>query len=195
MLRSDERRETSKDTRSRLIREATRLFQMRGYHGVGVTEILQAAQVPKGSLYHYFPDGKKQLAIAIIETLEGDVESQIRKLRQHGHGISAVLSRVAADIASWFDGTGHSQGSILASLAVGLGPGDDALADALRRAVQQLENYITELFVDGGIASPDLAAREFLITIEGAMLLAKVQREGSIIERAVALFEARHLPG
>lgn len=187
-----ESRETSLDTRSRLIREATRLFQMRGYHGVGVTEILQAARVPKGSLYHHFPGGKRQLAIATIEFLAGEVLDQLGKLRLQGHRVSAILATMAAEIAAWFDGTGHGQGSILASLAVGLGPGDEALAEALRRAFQRLELYLTQLFADSGIGMADAAAREFLITLEGAMLLAKVGRDGAIIEHAVAHFRARH---
>lgn len=187
-----ERHETSNDTRSRLIREATRLFQMRGYHGVGVTEILQAARLPKGSLYHHFPDGKRQLAIATIEFLEGEVVDHLGKLRLQDHSVSAVLTKVAAEIAAWFDGTGHSQGSILASLTVGLGPGDEALAKALRRAFQRLELALAQLLADGGIDKADAAAREFLITLEGAMLLARVGRDGTIIEHAVALFRARH---
>ncbi|SDX50392.1 TetR/AcrR family transcriptional regulator [Litoreibacter albidus] len=51
-------------TRDRLVTQAALLFQRKGYHGVGMAEILDAAQAPKGSLYHHFPNGKSDLALA-----------------------------------------------------------------------------------------------------------------------------------
>lgn len=51
-------------TRERLITHAALLFQRKGYHGVGMAEILTAANAPKGSLYHHFPNGKSDLALA-----------------------------------------------------------------------------------------------------------------------------------
>lgn len=51
-------------TRDRLVSSAALLFQRKGYHGVGVAEILENAEAPKGSMYHHFPKGKSDLAIA-----------------------------------------------------------------------------------------------------------------------------------
>lgn len=51
-------------TKDRLIRSAANLFRTRGYHGVGLNDLLTDAGAPKGSLYHHFPDGKADLAIA-----------------------------------------------------------------------------------------------------------------------------------
>ncbi|MGD9864998.1 MAG: TetR family transcriptional regulator, partial [Pseudodonghicola sp.] len=51
-------------SRDRLIRAASGLFRRRGYAGVGVSEILTVAELPKGSLYHHFPGGKRELAEA-----------------------------------------------------------------------------------------------------------------------------------
>ena len=54
-------------TRDRLVASAALLFQRKGYHGVGITEILETAEAPKGSLYHHFPKGKSDLALAAAE--------------------------------------------------------------------------------------------------------------------------------
>lgn len=51
-------------TPDRLAQSAARLFQEKGYEGVGLSEILKAAQAPKGSLYHHFRNGKSDLALA-----------------------------------------------------------------------------------------------------------------------------------
>jgi TetR/AcrR family transcriptional regulator, lmrAB and yxaGH operons repressor len=54
-------------TRERLIVTAAQLFRRNGYHATGLAELLTSAQVPKGSLYHHFPDGKADLAIAAAD--------------------------------------------------------------------------------------------------------------------------------
>lgn len=50
------------DNRKSLLRAASKLFRQRGYAGVGISDILAATNLPKGSLYYHFPGGKQQLA-------------------------------------------------------------------------------------------------------------------------------------
>ena len=54
------------DARERIVRAATRLFLTRSYHAVGIDELCAAADVGKGSLYHYF-SSKSDLAKAVID--------------------------------------------------------------------------------------------------------------------------------
>jgi TetR/AcrR family transcriptional regulator, lmrAB and yxaGH operons repressor len=60
-------------TKIRLIITAARLFRQRGYEGTGLAEILAEAGVPKGSLYHHFPDGKAGLACAAADFTADEV--------------------------------------------------------------------------------------------------------------------------
>ena len=60
-------------SRDRLVTAATRLFRQRGYDGTGLAEILSEAGVPKGSLYHHFPDGKAGLACAAADWTASEI--------------------------------------------------------------------------------------------------------------------------
>ena len=51
--------------RQRVIEEAYKLFYRNGYNGVGVNEIVTAAEVPKGSFYYYFKT-KENLAVETV---------------------------------------------------------------------------------------------------------------------------------
>ena len=55
-----------KSTREHLIDVGLELMHQHGYQATGVTEILNAADVPKGSFYHYF-DSKEDFAAAALE--------------------------------------------------------------------------------------------------------------------------------
>jgi TetR/AcrR family transcriptional repressor of lmrAB and yxaGH operons len=55
-------------TRDRMIEAAIVLMRRSGYSGVGINEVLAESGAPKGSMYHYFPEGKRQVAIEALST-------------------------------------------------------------------------------------------------------------------------------
>jgi len=68
--------ERSKSTRAALIAGARRLFAERGYAGVGTEEIVRAAGVTRGALYHHFA-GKQELFEAVYRLLEAELAERI----------------------------------------------------------------------------------------------------------------------
>jgi AcrR family transcriptional regulator len=62
----------SEATRQRLVAVARTMFAERGYAGVGTEQIVQAAGVTRGALYHQFRD-KADLFAAVAETAQAEV--------------------------------------------------------------------------------------------------------------------------
>ncbi|MBE0469857.1 MAG: TetR/AcrR family transcriptional regulator [Methyloprofundus sp.] len=60
-------RSRSVDTRQQILSIAKGLILGKGFSAVGLNEILKAAQVPKGSFYHYF-DSKEHFGVALLES-------------------------------------------------------------------------------------------------------------------------------
>lgn len=54
------------NTRQHLLDTGHRMMVVKGFTGVGLNEILQAASVPKGSFYHYFKS-KEQFGQSLLE--------------------------------------------------------------------------------------------------------------------------------
>ena len=74
------------DTRQALVDAARALFTAQGYAATGTEEIVAAARVTRGALYHHFHD-KTDLFRAVMEQIAREVAE---------HLIDAELSRPAA---------------------------------------------------------------------------------------------------
>jgi AcrR family transcriptional regulator len=68
--------EQSELTRGALVDAARGMFSERGYAGVSTEEIVQAAGVTRGALYHHFKD-KQDLFTAVVEQVEQEVLERV----------------------------------------------------------------------------------------------------------------------
>ncbi|MFI7114336.1 TetR/AcrR family transcriptional regulator [Nonomuraea sp. NPDC050227] len=83
--------------RQRLLAEATRLFAARGFEGTSVQEIVQAAGVTKGAMYHYF-DSKDDLLHEIYARLLRMQMDRLTRIADGSGTIRERLHRAAADV-------------------------------------------------------------------------------------------------
>ncbi|MER6913449.1 TetR/AcrR family transcriptional regulator [Streptomyces sp. NPDC000594] len=64
------------ETRRRLLRVSRELFAGQGYGAVGLAEIVAAAEVTKGALYHHFA-GKADLFRAVLREVQREVGARV----------------------------------------------------------------------------------------------------------------------
>jgi len=69
-------------TTAALIDVARRLFAERGYASVGTEEIVQAAGVTRGALYHHFKGGKEELFRAVVVQISAETAGRVRTTAQ-----------------------------------------------------------------------------------------------------------------
>src|SRR6476620_9234818 len=83
-------------SRAALVDTAAVLFRRQGYAATGVNQILETADVKAGSLYHHFPNGKQELAAAVVASAGRDIEHLLRRFL-------ASDSSVADIVDGWID--------------------------------------------------------------------------------------------
>ncbi|MEM7739323.1 MAG: TetR/AcrR family transcriptional regulator [Pseudomonadota bacterium] len=175
-------------TKDRLMRASVILFQEHGYHATGTAALLAAAHAPKGSLYHHFPGGKADVAIAAIEWIEREILTALSKTTNSGKGVTEFVSWVFEGTAHWVERTRFKQSPLLAVITSAGAP-DEVMA-AAQRAYQLAEDAFLPLC--GG--SRDLAAL-IISGLDGSVVLARARRDAEPIRatgRELCLFLSAH---
>ncbi|MFT6605438.1 MAG: TetR/AcrR family transcriptional repressor of lmrAB and yxaGH operons [Halocynthiibacter sp.] len=167
-----------KPTRERLIRAGLELFQSRGYHAVGLAEILTKAKAPKGSLYHHFPGGKSALGVAVIEWLEQEITAQFDEAAARKIPARKHIQRLYKDTGIWVAANEWKQGALLAVMAQELVPNDPALSAAIAKAYHSANSALAKALIAGGL--PADSAERIAITalsgLEGCVARARAAR-------------------
>jgi TetR/AcrR family transcriptional repressor of lmrAB and yxaGH operons len=83
-------------SRAALLGTAALLFRRQGYAATGVNQILKTAHVKAGSLYHHFPNGKQELAAAVVDSAGGDIERLLRRFMDSDLAVADIVD-------SWID--------------------------------------------------------------------------------------------
>lgn len=72
------RREENVDaTREALLDSALGLFAEKGFAATSLDDVVTAARVTKGALYHHFPGGKLAIFEAVFDQVDADLEQRI----------------------------------------------------------------------------------------------------------------------
>ena len=93
--------ERSEATRAALIAAARPLFAERGFSGVGTEEIVRAAGVTRGALYHQFAD-KRELFAAVFEQVEAEVTTETARAAV-ASGASDPLAVLRVGALGWLE--------------------------------------------------------------------------------------------
>ncbi|MEV7416363.1 TetR/AcrR family transcriptional regulator [Streptomyces sp. NPDC089919] len=181
---------TAPGTRERLVRTASRLMQHGGYENTPVKQLVREAEATLGSLYHFFPGGKQELAVAAIHYGDEEFTELIRAgLDSHPDPAQAVealavLLAEALEASQWRDGCPVTTTALE---TVGRVP---ELQEACARAFAHWQDLVTAKLVAAG--HPEDEARDLAATVintlEGAETSAQVTES-----RTPLLVAGRHL--
>ncbi|MCE8006505.1 TetR/AcrR family transcriptional regulator [Aestuariivita sp.] len=169
-------------TKDRLIRSAAHLFRRHGYNGVGLNDLLDQASAPKGSLYHHFPNGKSDLAIAAATWASDEMLRLMAASFSPADSFEAGLTTLCHKLAKLFDLSGMADGCPVSG-ALFDGPNNDLFRNT---ADHIFEGWITEAehVARGFGAPPDQARRDaelFFMLLQGGWTLARARGSSDVL--------------
>lgn len=174
---SADRSSSNAGTRERLVESMLGALGSRGFHGIGVAELLADAKAPKGVLYHHFPGGKAELAVAAIDLVVGRIAAALNRLLERHADPATALSAWLTEAQRTLVDSGYVRGCPLATIALESAPDDLAIREAVARGFAAIRAILSGGLLSAGVA-PDRAA--------GLAALAVSAFEGGLIQARVA---------
>lgn len=180
---------TPNSTREHLIDVGQKLMRRYGYNATGLSDILKAADVPKGSFYHHF-DSKEDFAKAALDkyrdslaertaaALNNSKVAPLKRLKslfadliktsgQSGPIPGCMLGRFSLEIA-----TDHPQ--LREQLSTGFSNWQHAITAVLQQAVAQKELPAS--------TNPELLAGFVVNSWEGALLRSQAEKSDAPLQ-------------
>lgn len=165
-------------TRDRLVESAAVLFRRHGYAATGVKAVLAAADAPYGSLYHFFPGGKRQLGMAALAHNSAHGRAQIESDFPPGTDIVEAAEAAFLASAERLQAIEYLEACPIATIALEVANSDEALRTAAAEAFESWLAVLEERLTTGGMAAEP--AREVAVGLfclmEGARLLSRTTR-------------------
>ncbi len=190
--------EKHEQARRRILESARPLIGLRGFSAVGLSQILEAAGIPKGSFYHYF-ESKEHFGAALLELYNEQYLVKLEALiAQTGR---TGFEKLSLYCQCWVDAQQDgclNEKCLVVKLAAEVSDLSERmrliLAEGTTRIVDCLARIVEEGQKDGSITKA-LPARYLASAVYqtwlGATLLVKVTHQQAPFEEA---FEAtRHL--
>lgn len=180
------------DTRQQIIDVAKKIILGKGFSAVGLNEILMAANVPKGSFYHYFAS-KEAFGQAMLEDYFNDYIGTVKAVLQDANLSHA--ERLSAYFSHWLS-TQLSDTTQDKCLVVKLSGEVTDLSEAMRQTLQTGTQNVIDLLqtcINEGVVtdalhltqSPETIAKELYYMWLGATLMTKVNHTREALDCAM----------
>lgn len=171
--------------RQPIIDAAVRLFRQRGYAATGLNDLVEASGSPKGSMYHYFPDGKPSIAVAAVEEAGRRVVDTIEEVSGRTASTAELIVEHARLLSDWMEKSGFRDGCPMTTVLLELAPLDRAVTEAGRQAFGARLRVLQKRLVDDGYSLAEAESLALLCTnaLQGSLVLARVEGSRKPIEQ------------
>ena len=167
-------------TRDLIVETTCELLESQGFHATGLNQIVKESGAPKGSLYHYFPAGKDEIAEAAIARAGRTVAERITAVLTVSENAAEAVRSFVLWIAERVEASGYASGGPLATVAMETATTNERLNRACRVAYSQLQGAFEAKLVQAGFGEAQARQLATFITasIEGGTILCRTYHTG-----------------
>jgi len=178
-----------RNTGDHLLQIGLRQIRAMGYTSTGVKEILDEADVPKGSFYHHFAS-KEAFAKEVLELyVRGENERAEKILRDGKSAPLKRLRRYFQELISIYGPTAKISGCLIGNLSLEMADHSDSIQSLLHESFSNWQTGIVGVLQEaidrGDLAKsnkPQELASFLLNSYEGALLRSKADRSSKPLD-------------
>ena len=175
--------------REELITILGEIFREYGFAGTSLSEITARTGLGKGSLYHFFPNGKTEMAEAVLHNIDTWFrENVFIPLRNSENGIDGIDDMFDA-VSNYFD----SGNRICLVGAFALDNTRDQFLQEIGKYFKDWISALTFALKQSGISASAARsmAEDIVLGIQGALVLARSQGDPKIFTRTLKRLQQR----
>jgi TetR/AcrR family transcriptional regulator, transcriptional repressor for nem operon len=181
----------AQETRDRIIQQAAELFNLRGYAGSSMSDVMQATGLQKGGIYNHFKS-KDDLALAAFDYAHQLVSQRyLSSLRGKRHAVDRLVAMLEI-YEQFLEKPPLPGGCPILNTAIESDDTHPALRDRVRQALNDWQSLIDRILqkgLDRGeiISTTDAAqvATVIIALLEGAIMMAKLYNDPTYLDRAI----------
>lgn len=181
--------------RLRILQATADSLTRKGYTATGLNEIIAESGAPKGSLYHYFPDGKEQLAVEAMALSTDEWFSKLSGIMNKADDPSAAIRMVCKSMAKQLKESKWENGCPIATVTLEAASTVPTIQQAADRHWKRWHEAIRVYFCGFGLQIPDALITTAIAAFEGGLLLARAHRSEKPLlqvgETLASLFETQ----
>ncbi|WP_244282864.1 TetR/AcrR family transcriptional regulator [Streptomyces flavidovirens] len=168
-----------------MLRTAAELFQRQGYHGTGLNQVLADSRAPKGSLYFHFPGGKEELAAEAVTLSGRELGEVFAGLMEAAPDARTALATVGEHFARSLEDSAFQKGCPVATVALEAAAESEPIRAACDAVYAAWQSVFATALRGWGVREEraDSFADTVLSSLQGAVLLARIRRDVSVIHR------------
>lgn len=163
-------------SRDRMIEAAIDLMRGSGLGGAGINEIVRASGAPKGSVYHFFPAGKLQIAAQALDSYAAGVHAFIDAALSSRNDPAAKVRALFDAFARRVEEGGFRRSCAVGTVCLDLDDETDPLRAVLAAALDDWAMLIAFHLDLGDARRTRAMAQAVLAAIEGSYILCRVHR-------------------
>ena len=167
---------TSAPARERILEAAATALTQRGYSATGLNEIIQKSGAPKGSLYHYFPNGKEQLAVEALALSTGEWFAQLYSVMQDASDVPTAIRNICHEMAKQLKKSKWQNGCPIATVTLEAASTIPSIQKVADQHWKRWHSTLREYFNERGVEISEDLITTFIAAFEGALLLARAHR-------------------
>jgi TetR/AcrR family transcriptional regulator, lmrAB and yxaGH operons repressor len=174
-------------SRAALVDTAAVLFRRQGYAATGVNQILETADVKAGSLYHHFPDGKQELAAAVVDSVGAGIERRLREFLDSAAPVADIVDGWIDLMASGLS-SDQRDGCPIEPIATESVNASPQVRDASARAFGGWCLAVADRLRADGWPNEDAeqTALAVIALLEGALILSRIAGDAAALDAAKA---------
>jgi TetR/AcrR family transcriptional regulator, transcriptional repressor for nem operon len=181
----------AQETKENIIKQAAEVFNVKGYAGSSIADIMSATGLKKGGIYNHF-QSKDEIAVAAFDYAYSCSNKRIwQSVRQKKNAIERLQALVSAYL-DYVDDPPIPGGCPIMNTAIESDDTHPILRDRVQNVVNEWRNLICRI-IEKGIkkgeintnVEPDVIATIIISTVEGAIMMSKLYGDSIHLERAV----------